>query len=157
MSDKPPTARQRKLADGVLAGLPRAKAAEKAGYSPRSAGSLATQTLKEPQVAAYLSERQAEIAERNDITIDELVRRLDKDSRECKEPHARIRATELLGKHLGMFPRDGGTLNIIIHARQQQLVALLDKALTPEQAAARLDALIAAKGSPPQIQGPEHG
>ena len=49
------TERQRKLADGVQAGMTQRDAAIAAGYSPKSAEAQAAQQLKNPKVTDYMA------------------------------------------------------------------------------------------------------
>ncbi len=54
------TVKQERLADGVAAGLSRAEAARRAGYSARSARSIASEALAKPDVQARIAARIAE-------------------------------------------------------------------------------------------------
>lgn len=48
------TIRERKLLKGVMAGLTQAEAARRAGYSPKSASQLASETLAKPKLQSAL-------------------------------------------------------------------------------------------------------
>lgn len=87
------------LVDGVAT-----QAAIRAGYSPKTAHVTGCNLLKNPKVAAAISEAQKERAARTEITVDEILgelARLGFDTTE--ETRDRLKALELAGKHLGMF------------------------------------------------------
>ena len=113
------------------------KAAQRAGYSMRTAYSQGQALLKKPEIEEALERVFAERAKRTGVTQDWVVRRLrenaeramqatpvlDRDGKETGEWTYRgqvaNRALELLGKHLGMFPdrvehtgADGGPIDV---------------------------------------------
>ncbi|MHC4496005.1 MAG: terminase small subunit, partial [Planctomycetota bacterium] len=64
------------------------KAAIKAGYSEKSAAVMACRLLKKPRIAAEIEkvkQRYLEELEQTDITIEELLKRLDRTYRESIE------------------------------------------------------------------------
>ena len=82
------------------------QAAIRAGYSERTARSVGSENLTKPDIQARIAELQAERSKRTDIKADDVLRRLirEADAGDMNEPNAaRIRAVELLGKHLGLF------------------------------------------------------
>jgi phage terminase small subunit len=50
------------------------EAAIKAGYSPRTASVIATENLKKPYIKALIDAKLAEISEKNDISIEKLIK-----------------------------------------------------------------------------------
>lgn len=54
------------------------QAAIRAGYSPDTAYSIGSENLKKPEIISEVEKLQAEISERNKITVDELVQTLAK-------------------------------------------------------------------------------
>ena len=82
------------------------QAAIRAGYRERTARSVGSENLTKPDIQARIAELQAERSKRTDIKADDVLRRLmrEADAGDMNEPSAaRIRAVELLGKHLGLF------------------------------------------------------
>ena len=82
------------------------QAAIRAGYRERTARSVGSENLTKPDIQARIAELQAERSKRTAIKADDVLRRLirEADAGDMNEPNAaRIRAVELLGKHLGLF------------------------------------------------------
>mgnify|MGYP001612341521 CR=1 FL=1 len=107
--------RQQKFVDEYVINLNASQAYIRAGYASKTPNSVAVNAsnlLRVPNVSLAIAEKRAVIAQQNQITVAEVVRRLDHESRTAKDIHARIRATELLAKWLGMFPKDGVQVNI---------------------------------------------
>ena len=84
------------------------QAAIEAGYSDKSGGASvsAARNMKDPAVQQYITELQAEAAERNNVTVDEVIENLRNSITAAKAANQHgpaVRATELLGKTVGMF------------------------------------------------------
>ena len=82
------------------------QAAIRAGYSERTAGQTGHEILKFPEIQAALADAQAERSERTKVDAAFVLNGLQREAAagDTGEPNtARIRAMELLGKHLGMF------------------------------------------------------
>jgi len=110
------------------------QAAIRAGYSKRSAGQLGDALLKKHEIRRAVMDLQAVRAERVDVDQDWVLSRLVGLFNKCVEaepfldkhgkevgfkayPSSAVKALELLGKHLGMFPnkvevsgKDGGPI-----------------------------------------------
>ena len=129
MSDRPLTERQRRFIDAYIETGNATKSAIMAGYSLHTAKQQGSLQLTKVDVAAELAARQSVLAQRHAITIDDIVARLDEAGRTAPRMGDRIRANQLLGDHLGMFPR--GEVNVNIDARQQVLASLAG--MTDEQ------------------------
>ena len=83
-----------------------AAAAIRAGYSAKTAASQASRLLKNVNIAARVAELQAEAAERNEVTVDNVISELVElrdGAKAAKQFGPAIRAEELRGKTLGMF------------------------------------------------------
>ncbi|MFC1733566.1 terminase small subunit [candidate division KSB1 bacterium] len=81
-------------------------AAKRAGYSEKTAGSQGSNLLKNPNIQAYLKERNIDIQTETDFTIEKIMRDLEdvRIQAFAKEQFsAAIRASELQGKQIGMF------------------------------------------------------
>lgn len=70
------TAKVKRLVDEYLIDLNATQAAIRAGYSPRTAKQIASETLAKQEVQALVQERQAALAERTEITQDAVLNRL---------------------------------------------------------------------------------
>ena len=82
------------------------QAAVRAGYAESGARTEGARLLAKANIQARIAELQAERSRRTDIKADDVLRRLirEADAGDLNEPNAaRIRAVELLGKHLGLF------------------------------------------------------
>lgn len=136
MAKKKLTAKQQCFADEYLVDLNATQAAIRAGYSRRTAYAMGAENLKKPQIASYIAERRSEIQGKTEITQQRIIESLaeiafDKTtdfssqgipivSGAKHKTASRIRALELLGRHLGVFERsddstgEGSMIKIII-------------------------------------------
>ena len=104
------TDKQRRFADEYLIDL-NATRAYKAAYASvkkdTTAAQAASRMLRNVKVAEYIQERMQDRQERTQITQDEVVNALKELAFNAEKDADRIRALELLGKHLGLFqPKD---------------------------------------------------
>lgn len=103
------------------------QAAIRAGYSEKTAYSKGNQLLKIIEVKALIKELDDAAAARAAVTVDKIVKRLNKIA---EDPHAkdadRIRADELLGKYLGMFT-DKVQVNGQLDTGVEKLQSILDQ------------------------------
>lgn len=139
------TRKRKRFIEEYLIDLNATQAAIRAGYSPRSAGSIAEENLTKPHIRARIDAEMAERSKRTGVSADRVIRELariafvsapdviDVDNgtlrpdattddlaaiasvrvkkisgeAECEEREIRLcdklKALELLGKHLGMF------------------------------------------------------
>lgn len=100
------TPRQAAFVREYLVDLNGAQAAIRAGYSPDAAKEQAARLLTNANVAAAVDAGKAARASRVQVTADDVIRILLKeatadDGPTCKT--GRVKAAELLGKHLAMF------------------------------------------------------
>ena len=139
------TKKQKRFADEWLIDLNGTQAAIRAGYSPDTAASIASENLRKPEIEKYIAKAMAERSRRTGVNQDRVVQELAKiafvkmtdvvdsegrikeDAREedlsciesikCKKSDtdggsseerevkvaSKLKALELLGKHLGMW------------------------------------------------------
>jgi len=87
-----------------LEGKTGAEAARLAGYSPKSAESRASKLLAQKDVSAAIEKARGEAMEKAKVSAEEVIQGLSKiafsDSEKVRD---KLRALELLGKHLGLF------------------------------------------------------
>lgn len=107
MSDKVElTSKQQKFCDEYLVDLNGTQAAIRAGYSEHTAKQIATENLSKPYLQEYLTGKKQEVQARTNITVDYVVNGI-KDIAELGESETnRLRAFDLLGKHVGAYEKD---------------------------------------------------
>lgn len=100
------TPKQTAFVQEYLVDLCATAAARRAGYSERRAAEIGYQLLQKTTVAAAIHAAQAKREKRTEIKADDVLRRLatemDGEGPDTTSS-ARIRAAELLGKHLGIL------------------------------------------------------
>jgi phage terminase small subunit len=99
-------ARQAAFVAEYLIDLNATQAAIRAGYSAKVANRIGSENLSKPVIAAAIAEAQARRAERTETTQDYVLARLKQEAEAMGEGASqmgRLRALELIGKHLGMF------------------------------------------------------
>ena len=82
------------------------QAAIRAGYSQKTAAAIGEENLRKPDIATALRAIRKEVAESLHLTAQHVLEGLYREATagNTGEPHsARVRAYELLGKHMGMF------------------------------------------------------
>lgn len=115
------TPKQERFCREYLIDLNGTQAAIRAGYSEKTAYSIASEVLKKPEIMMRINELQADRSQRTEITADyvlngikEIVERcqqkvpvLDDDGKETGEwkfeANPALKGFELLGKHLKLF------------------------------------------------------
>ncbi|MCW3466515.1 terminase small subunit [Chitinophaga nivalis] len=118
--------KQRRFCEEYLIDLNATKAAIRAGYSEKTAAQIGCENLIKPDIIDYLNIRRSEISEKTEISQEWVMKRLKDISDRCMtvEPVMEFdnntksmketgeykfdssganKATELIGKHLGMF------------------------------------------------------
>ncbi len=105
------TERQKRFVEEYLVDLNATQAAIRAGYSPRTAYSTGQRLLKNVEVQAAIQEAMEERSRRTEVTQDMVVDELravafaqaaDYSDSALKVSN-KLKALELLGRHLGMF------------------------------------------------------
>jgi phage terminase small subunit len=79
------------------------QAAERAGYSPKTAYSQGHRLLKDAEIQRAIATAQAELAEHALVTAQDVVKGLRREAEGADSASARVAAWAHLGKHLGMF------------------------------------------------------
>lgn len=99
------TERQKRFCEEYLIDLNATQAAVRAGYRKKNARSTAAENLTKPNIQLYLQQLMQERSERTGITSDfvlEELRRIALADTEITGKE-KMKALELLGKHLGLF------------------------------------------------------
>lgn len=98
------TAKQEAFAIEYLKDKNATQAAIRAGYSKKTAASIAWELLEKPDVKEFIGRHQEEARKNATVTVDGIVDQLrDIASNIMAKDSDRIRALELIGKYLGMF------------------------------------------------------
>ena len=121
------TAKQQRFCDEYLIDLDGTKAAIRAGYSPKTARSIASENLTKPYIREYIDERMAEKEKKLIASQDEVLKYLTKVLRgesqsevvvivssgdftteaqklkKAPDEKERLKAAELLGKRYGLY------------------------------------------------------
>lgn len=112
-----------------------AQAAIRAGYSPRSAKVTASRLLADANVQQAVAERTLALAEQAGVSAEWVVLKLRTLALGAAKDSDRIRALELLGRHLGMFK----DVNVHVNIRDPRFEGLSREGF---------DAILAAYASP---------
>lgn len=122
-------ARQQRFVKEYLIDLNATQAAIRAGYKAENADVTGPRLLGNVGVAAAIAEGQAERSERLEITQEKVIKDLE-DARtkavDDKQFGPAIRAGELLGKHIGMWPNKiDANINLIdkLNDAEQRIIA----------------------------------
>ena len=107
------THKQHRFIDEYVASLNATQAAIRAGYSKATASVQGSRLLRNVKVEAEIASHRAKLSEKMAVTQEFVIEGLlgnHRKSMELKRPNfsASIRALELVGKHIGMWPKGGG-------------------------------------------------
>jgi len=136
----PLTPKQAAFCREYLIDLNATAAAKRAGYSQATAHVQGPRLLANVGVAARIAELQKAAAQRNEVTLDEVIFMLRKsyeDAKVAKQHGPAVRAAELLGKTLGMF-RDRVLVDDMARLTDDQLIDALAKGDPQREQAARV-------------------
>ena len=111
------TEKQKRFVQEYLVDLNATAAAKRAGYSEKSASRIAVELLNKTQVSAEIQKQQAKRQKRVEITQEKVLsdekRKAIASIKEGQygtevKVHDKVKALELLAKHLGMFDSKNG-------------------------------------------------
>ena len=143
------TPRRKRFCEIYVGCLNASQAAIEAGYSAKGKSATVTSTriMKRPDVQEYIAKLQGEAAERNNVTVDDVIKELDEIGKAAKEANQygpAVRALELKGKSIGMF-KDNVVLTELQETSDTDLIEKLAKD-DPKKAAALQEVLGAKEG-----------
>lgn len=79
------------------------QSAIKAGYSERSAAQTGCKLLKEPKVQEFINSNRQKLIDKAEISAEWVIQRLKEEAASAENPSARVKALDLLAKHLGIY------------------------------------------------------
>lgn len=105
------TPKQERFVQEYLVDLNATAAAKRAGYSEKNAGKIGPELLGKTRISAAIQEAMRRRERRTEVTQDYVIKKLkeitDKDASDMQDSDlkysSKIRALELLGKHVGAF------------------------------------------------------
>ena len=98
------TDKQERFVQEYLVDLNATQAAIRAGYSPETAGAIGCENLKKPNIKARIDREMAEISARTGANQERIIRELGEIAfAKAGKQAYKLKALELLGKHLGLF------------------------------------------------------
>jgi len=100
------TDKQKKFCNEYLIDLNATQAAIRAGYSKKTADIIGHENLRKPNIEKYIKERQDKAQERNEITLDNIVKLVYEDALNGEHENNRLKAKDMLMKHLGGYTAD---------------------------------------------------
>lgn len=117
------TEKQKRFCEEYLIDLNATQAAKRAGYSEKTAFSIGVENLKKPLIQEYLQDLMKYRSERTGVTAEKVIEELEKIAFSDTEitGKERMKALELLGKHLGMFSGGGSDDSKIIEKLDEVL------------------------------------
>lgn len=77
--------KQKRFCEEYLKDMNGTQAAIRAGYSEKTAKSIANENLTKPDIQTYIKELQADVQKRNEISIDEIVQNLIEIKNRCMQ------------------------------------------------------------------------
>lgn len=114
------TAKQKMFVQEYLVDLNATQAALRAGYSKKTAFSIGNENLKKPEIQVAIQKamqkREKRVEINQDYVIGKLLEITEKDASDMPESDLKygnkLKAIELLGKHLGTWEPKGETENL---------------------------------------------
>jgi len=79
------------------------KAAIRAGYSEKTAYSIGQRLLNNVEIRTLIMKHREKVSEATDITVSQIVKEIRLISRQGKEETTRLKAYDMLMKHLGGY------------------------------------------------------
>jgi phage terminase small subunit len=98
--------KQQRFVDEYLIDLNATQAATRAGYSQKTASSQGERLLRNAEIQRAIAIGQSKLATKAELNAQWVIDQLRKESQRegrSSSPSARVRAIELIGKHIGMF------------------------------------------------------
>ncbi|GHU79347.1 hypothetical protein AGMMS49992_31230 [Clostridia bacterium] len=98
------TLKQQRFVDEYMVDMNATQAAIRAGYSEKTAYSIGEQLLRKLEVSESITARQAALSRRIGYDVQQIFEGITAIAEDAEtRPADRLKAFELMGKHLGMF------------------------------------------------------
>lgn len=107
--------RQKRFVNEYVIDLNQAQAAIRAGYAADRANVTGSELVANRKIAMAIAERQSAIMERTEWTQDRVISELATSvqlARDEGQHGPAVKAIELIGRHIGMWPREAPQVNI---------------------------------------------
>lgn len=138
------TDKQKRFVEEYMVDLNATQAAIRAGYSAKSAEKIGHQLLEKTRVLNEIEKRKAELSSVANWTAVDVLKRLARIADEGHKDSDKVKALELIGKHIGMFQEkvelsgkvriDPGDIKAVVDSfrSQKDVDALAEKAGLPD-------------------------
>lgn len=107
--------KQEKFCHEYLIDLNATQAAIRAGYSKHTAKEMGYEHLTKPHIQDFISELQAETRDRTLVTVDFVINGIKDIAEDGEQENNRLKAFDMLGKHLGVYEIDNTQKTIEIN------------------------------------------
>ncbi|GHU78379.1 hypothetical protein AGMMS49992_28900 [Clostridia bacterium] len=98
------TLKQQRFVDEYMVDMNATQAAIRAGYSAKTAYSIGEQLLRKLEVSESITARQTALSRRIGYDVQQIFEGITEIAQDAEtRPADRLKAFELMGKHLGMF------------------------------------------------------
>ena len=105
-------AKQKRFCEEYIIDLNATQAYIRAGYSKNGSAVSASKLLTNPNIHEYITLLQVERQERTKVTLDSVVFRIDNIAEDSEEDNTKLKALDMLMKHLGGYTADRGSDDI---------------------------------------------
>ncbi len=107
--------KQEKFCHEYVIDLNATQAAIRAGYSKHTAKEMGYEHLTKPHIQDFISELQAETRDRTLVTVDFVINGIKDIAEDGEQENNRLKAFDMLGKHLGVYEIDNTQKTIEIN------------------------------------------
>lgn len=132
------TPKQRKFVQEYLKDLNATQAAIRAGYSKKTARSIANELLTKPDIRAAVQAGQKKSAERAEVSVEYVItklRQLAEDAISDDDRTNANRSLELLGKHVGAFAENINLRGNLTNLSDEEIERRINEELAIRQGA----------------------
>ena len=97
------TPKQEKFCKEYLIDLNASKAYKRAGYDGKGAEVSASRLLSNANIKAYIAKLQCKVEEKFEIRLEDVLRRVQEHAMNADQDNIKIKAEDMLLKHLGAY------------------------------------------------------
>lgn len=126
------TVKQQRFVDEYLVDCHATNAAIRAGYSAKTADTIASNLMKKSWVMEKIQAGQKKKSKKRGLSATWVLKRLVYESKTAVTAAARVKALELVGKHMGMFTdkveltgRNGGPIEVADISEEERVTRLV--------------------------------